>query len=68
MELPYVYVGGIDTTDTEKRASVELRFGGEASLIGLTEQDIVDAVKAVFAGQPNVSVTALRYSVGSTAV
>jgi hypothetical protein len=67
MDFPYVVVSAYDVTNVDDRSSVELRFGGE-SLSGVSEQDVVDAVKAVFSAQPNVSVSALRYEVSSTAV
>lgn len=67
-EYPYVSVSAYDVTNVDARVSVELRFGGEFSLLGVTEQDIVDAVKGVFAQVPNVTANALRYEVTSSPV
>ncbi|MFI9339958.1 hypothetical protein ACIG0D_01580 [Streptomyces sp. NPDC052773] len=67
MNYPYVAVLAYDVTDVEQRASVELRFVS-GSLPGVTEQDVVDAVTAVFAQMPNVTVAATRYEVTSSPV
>jgi hypothetical protein len=67
VNYPYVNILAYDVTDVEQRASVELRFAS-GSLPGVTEQDVVDAVKAVFAQMPNVTVAAMRYEVTSSAV
>ncbi|MFK0124875.1 hypothetical protein ACIQSP_16360 [Streptomyces nigra] len=68
MEYPYVSVSAYDVTNLDARASVEIHFGGEFGLTGVTEQDVVDAVKDVFAQLPNVSVTARRFEVTSATV
>lgn len=65
-EYPYVSVSAYDVTNVDARASVEVRFPGEFGLSGVTEQDVVDAVKGVFGQLPNVTVNALRYEVTSS--
>jgi hypothetical protein len=67
MDYPFVEVSAYDVTDVESRASVQLRLGGEFALPGVTEQDVVDAVKSAFSSLPNVTVSALRYEVTSSA-
>ncbi|MEU6535502.1 hypothetical protein [Streptomyces sp. NPDC047000] len=67
MDYPYVSVNAIDVTNVESRMSVELHFGGE-SLPGVTQEDVVNAVKALFAQQPNVTVNALRFEVTASPV
>lgn len=68
MEYPYVSIGAYDVTNVEARASVELHFGSEFTLPGVTQQGVVDAVKALFSQQTNVTVNAVRYEVTSSTV
>lgn len=67
MDYPYTSVLGRDVTDPEARCSVEIRFN-DISISGLSEQDIVDAVRDRIAQEPNVSVTATRHEVTETSV
>jgi hypothetical protein len=68
MDYPYVEVSAYDVTNVESRASVDIRVGGEFSLPGVTQQDVVDAVKSAFASLPNVTVSATQYEVTSSTV
>jgi hypothetical protein len=38
------------------------------SLSGVTQQDVIDAVKAAFSSLPNVTVSALKYEVTTSPV
>ncbi|MBK6013221.1 hypothetical protein JHN45_18960 [Streptomyces sp. MBT53] len=55
-------------TNVEATALVDVRFGSEFSLSGVTQQDVVDAVRAVFSALPNVTVSATQYEVTSSTV
>lgn len=68
MEYPFVSVSAYDVTDPDKRASVELHFGSEFTISGVTEQDAVDAVKDALGAAANVTVSAHRYEVTSSTV
>ncbi|MFJ8054965.1 hypothetical protein [Streptomyces sp. NPDC096142] len=68
MDYPFVQVSAYDVTNIDSRASVALRFDGEFSLPGVTEQDVIDAVKAAFSSLPNVTVSGTRYEVTSSSV
>lgn len=67
MQYPYVEIGASDALEPEAACTVLLQFSTEgASIPGLSEQDVVDAVKAHLAQLPNVTVRAQRYEVTST--
>ncbi|MFF7452091.1 MULTISPECIES: hypothetical protein [unclassified Streptomyces] len=69
MQYPYVEISARDVTEPEGGLAVLVQFQAEGPGVpGVTEQDVVDAVKAHFAGLPNVSVTATRYEVTSSTV
>lgn len=64
MEYPYVEVRAYDVTNPEVSCVVRLTVATESLPIpGVAEQDVVDAVKAVFAQQPNIAVSANKYEV-----
>jgi hypothetical protein len=68
MDYPYIEVSAYDVTNIESRAAVALRFDGEFSLSGVTQQDVIDAVKAAFSSLPNVTVSATLSEVTSSPV
>ncbi|MFG2780834.1 hypothetical protein ACGFY7_23640 [Streptomyces prunicolor] len=68
MDYPFIEVSAYDVTNVDARASVQVRFDGEFSLPGVTQQDVVDAVKAAFSSLPNVTVSATQYEVTSSTV
>ncbi|WP_328426050.1 hypothetical protein [Streptomyces sp. NBC_00443] len=69
MEVPYVEVRAYDVTNPEASCVVRLTVATEGLPISdVGEQEVVDAVKAVFAQQPNISVTASRYYIAATPV
>lgn len=69
MDYPYVEIDARDVTETEGGCAVLVQFSAEGpGAPDVTEQDVVDAVKAFFAGLPNVTVSATRYEVTSSAV
>lgn len=67
MDYPYVEITARDVTEPEGGVAILLRFEAEGpGVAGVSEQDVVDAVKAYLAQLPNVSATALRYKVTSS--
>ena len=69
MEYPYVEVRAYDVTNPEVTCVVRLAVATPSLPIpDVAEQDVVDAVKGLFAQQPNISVTAYRYDVAATPV
>ena len=69
MDYPYVEIQAQDVTEAEGGCAVLIQVLPEGpGAPDVTEQDVVDAVKAFFAGLPNVSVTATRYEVASSIV
>jgi hypothetical protein len=66
-DYPYVEITARDVTEAEGGIAILLRFEAEgAGVAGVSEQDVVDAVKAHLAQLPNVAVTAHRYEVTSS--
>lgn len=64
MEYPYVEVRAYDVTNPEVSCTVNVTVANPSLPIpDVSEQDVVDAVKAVFAQRPNIAVTANRYEV-----
>ncbi|GHA28593.1 hypothetical protein GCM10010372_30470 [Streptomyces tauricus] len=69
MDYPLVQITAVDVTDPEVGCSLQMRFDAPSFPIpGVTEQDVVDAVKDFLSQQPNISVTATRYEVMSSPV
>ena len=69
MEYPYVQVVASDVTNPEVSCLVELRTDSPSFPIpNVSEQDVVDAVRDLFALQPNITVTATRYEVSTSTV
>jgi len=69
MQFPYVEIGARDVTESEGGATILIQFSADGpGAPDVSEQDVVDAVKAFLAQQPNVAVTAMRYSVATTTV
>ncbi|MGW6009720.1 hypothetical protein [Streptomyces sp. NPDC055210] len=67
MDHPFVQITAVDVTNPEVGCSLQVRFDPPAFPIpGVTEQDVVDAVKDFLSQQPNISVTATRYEVTSS--
>lgn len=67
MNYPYVEIGARDVTATDGGCTVLIQVSADGpGAPDVSEQDVVDAVKAFFAQQPNVSVTATRYEVASS--
>lgn len=63
-QYPYVQILGEDVTQYETGCVVEIRYQSVGTEVaGVSEQDIVDVVKAFLAQQPNVAVTATRYGI-----
>ncbi|AMW11604.1 hypothetical protein A4E84_20165 [Streptomyces qaidamensis] len=64
LQYPYVEIGASDVLQPEAACTVLLQFSTEGSgIAGVSEQDIVDAVKAHLAQLPNITVNAHRYEV-----
>jgi hypothetical protein len=64
VEYPYVQVVAHDVTNPEVSCAVTLRVESPGYPVpNVSEQDVVDALKALFAQQPNVSATATRFEV-----
>lgn len=69
MTYPYVEIAARDVTQQEGGCVVEIRFTSDGpGAPAVTEQDVVDVVKAFFAQQSNVTATATRYEVTTTTV
>jgi hypothetical protein len=69
VDYPYVEINARDVTEPEGGCAVLVQFQAEGPGVpGVTEQDVVETVKAFFAGQPNVTVSAIRYAVATSAV
>lgn len=69
MQYPYVEIAARDVTETEGGCVVLVQYSADGpGAPDVSEQDVVDAVKAFFAGQPNVTVTATRYEVTTSTV
>ncbi len=68
-DYPRTQILAEDVTQYETGCVVEIRYETVGNpLLNVSEQDVIDAVKAFFAQQPNVSVSATRHQVTSSSV